>query len=368
MVVIWQAVLYTTVAVFGAISNGLVVAMWIVHPDFKKSRSSYFILNQSIIDALTSVFLGVSYQNIVNGYGFIPHTYQNNSILDRFLCKFWNTDQFIWALISCSTFNLVMLTAERYFKIVHPFRYAASYRKWKMAIALAFPWITGFTYQISFYYTSSDMKDGKCYTGTLASKTMKKIAGIVTFTFKFLLPIVIMAFCYIRILMTIRKGKKALKKYDDSSKPDGALSMDETEQNGSKEGVKNVAYVVEAPSEGISEGMSTSVVSLSMDAKDMKTNRRPKQQTLMGKKKVQMQTKLIKTLIFICLAFFFCWVWNQTAFFLANIGVIEFYDFAKSPFYVFSLIMAYLNCIINPFIYVLQFRKYMPIALPCCLK
>ena len=69
----------------------------------------------------------------------------------------------------------------------------------------------------------------------------------------------------------------------------------------------------------------------------------------------QAKKNVLKTLIFLTVLFFLCWVWNITAFFLFTLGV----DVPTSgPFYNFSIFMVNINCCVNPFCYALQYREF----------
>ena len=64
---------------------------------------------------------------------------------------------------------------------------------------------------------------------------------------------------------------------------------------------------------------------------------------------------VLKTLVFLTVLFFLCWVWNISIFLLVTLGVkISL----TSPFYNFSVFMTNVNCCVNPFCYALQYRDF----------
>ena len=64
---------------------------------------------------------------------------------------------------------------------------------------------------------------------------------------------------------------------------------------------------------------------------------------------------VFKTLIFLTVLFFLCWVWNVSFFLLVTLGVpLSF----TSPFYSFSVFMTNVNCCVNPFCYAIQYREF----------
>ena len=82
-------------------------------------------------------------------------------------------------------------------------------------------------------------------------------------------------------------------------------------------------------------------------------------------RRARARRNLIKTLVTVCIAFFLCWILNQTYFFLYNVGVkISF----TSSFYYLTVYLAFVNCVINPIIYTAQYREFqnaVKAKLPC---
>ena len=71
--------------------------------------------------------------------------------------------------------------------------------------------------------------------------------------------------------------------------------------------------------------------------------------------KERAQLKTIKLLIIVVVAFFACVSWNFTSVFLYYLGLPL--DFQGWP-YNLSVILVYVNCLVNPFIYVFFYRQY----------
>ena len=75
-----------------------------------------------------------------------------------------------------------------------------------------------------------------------------------------------------------------------------------------------------------------------------------------GKEKFQLARKnTIKTLLIVGLCFIICWSQNQIMYFMYNCGYnIKF----NSVYFEFTIIMVFLNCTVNPFIYLIQHKDY----------
>ena len=110
-------------------------------------------------------------------------------------------------LILVSTYNLVVLTMERYFKIIYPFHYIKSFCKWKLWLALFLPWAIGFGYTLAIRIPPFVSNDGCNFT---QKKTVRITVthAVMDFLVTFVIPIIIMTFCYIRIFVTLRKSSQ----------------------------------------------------------------------------------------------------------------------------------------------------------------
>ena len=75
-----------------------------------------------------------------------------------------------------------------------------------------------------------------------------------------------------------------------------------------------------------------------------------------GKVKFQLARKnTIKTLLIVALCFLICWSQNQVIYFMHNCGSeVNF----NTTYFQFTVVMVFLNCIVNPFIYLIKYRDY----------
>ena len=75
-----------------------------------------------------------------------------------------------------------------------------------------------------------------------------------------------------------------------------------------------------------------------------------------GKDKFQLARRnTIKTLLIVGLCFIICWSQNQIIYFMYNCGYnLDF----NSTYFNVTILMVFLNCTVNPFIYLIQYRDY----------
>ena len=75
-----------------------------------------------------------------------------------------------------------------------------------------------------------------------------------------------------------------------------------------------------------------------------------------GKDKFQLARRnTIKTLLIVACCFIICWSQNQIMYFVFNIG----YDINfNTTYFQITVLMVFLNCTVNPFIYLIKYRDY----------
>ncbi len=61
------------------------------------------------------------------------------------------------------------------------------------------------------------------------------------------------------------------------------------------------------------------------------------------------------TLIIVACCYVICWIQNQVWFFMQQLGVDSDWN---SPYYHFTVLMVFLNCTINPFVYLARYQDY----------
>ena len=75
------------------------------------------------------------------------------------------------------------------------------------------------------------------------------------------------------------------------------------------------------------------------------------------------RTNTIKMLLLVVLGFVICWSSNSIYFMMYNLGFSVNWN---NVFYKFTVVMAFLNCTINPFIYLAKYHDFQTALMSCC--
>ncbi|XP_038059508.1 neuromedin-U receptor 2-like [Patiria miniata] len=281
-------ILKTITGILGIAGNGLVCVV-IAKVPAMRTLTNTFIFNQALVDFLAS--LSMILQSNIHISSLSP-----NRVIAFLQCNVWETSLILWTFFTASTFNLVLLTSERYFAIVYPFRYLAYFSIRRATAMIVVVWLLaiGYKFHIVVYH---QIEKGECVPATL-SKTALRVDGTITFLIEYLLPLIFMASCYIHIILQLKK----------------ASSIVHAEPSTSQQG---------------DNSMSGSLL-------------RARRNTL-------------KTLFIVFLTYTICWSPSQIAFFMYNFGL----DLnLQGAFFIIFVVLAQLNSCVNPVIYAFKYKQF----------
>ncbi|XP_071965167.1 kappa-type opioid receptor-like [Antedon mediterranea] len=179
------------VGLLGIFANVFVLLMFVWAKLYKKSFTHLLLLHQSAIDVIASCLFLVYYTN--DAPVGTPGTV---------FCK---TRSIFWLFAFASTYNLVIVTIERYIAVVHPTTYRERIHGKTNCRFLILPHIVGLAIAAHLAVIGQTNNEGKCvfeyYISSLAS-------GLFIFIISWLIPSAIMVFCYTYILRGLSQRVK----------------------------------------------------------------------------------------------------------------------------------------------------------------
>jgi hypothetical protein len=151
-------------------------------------------------------------------------------------------------------------------------------------------------------------EDGQCTGFTKwPSLATQRGVGLFTIVLQFFIPLIIITFAYTKIVLQLRKG------------------------------------------------VGTNRTQASDNPQDAKRERIMKRARM----------NVVKTLVMVAVSFVVCWSPNQIIYTMFNCGFkVDF----SSTFYHFTVILAFANCCINPFIYAFQYDQFKSVLFRSCRK
>lgn len=190
------------IGVIGVVANSLVCSVMIQIERKKRRTSNLLILNQLCLDLFASIFLIPTYMvNLANIY------LEGQS--GMMICIFLTNEFFPWIGLYGSVNCIVMIALERYVKVVHAILHKKYFRKWMVSAAVAFCWVDSSLLNYPIAWVSSGIDHSQCfYIPPLPNAFSYEAYVVFIFTWQFFLPLVVLFYCYVRILIVIRRQAK----------------------------------------------------------------------------------------------------------------------------------------------------------------
>ena len=200
------------IAVFGTVSNAVVLYALIVHraQESKKRDIYLLIISQNLLDLccciITVISLCIAVSNI-----YLTGT------LGYMLCAIFINHNLLQCLLNASVVNLMALTVERYLKVVYPFWSKKNLKSWMIYAAIVFSWIAGILSVVPLGMITTVVAQGRCiswarYWGNPGLNMRVGIWSSISF---FILPLIIFVFCYGHIMVVMRKQMRVMAAHND---------------------------------------------------------------------------------------------------------------------------------------------------------
>lgn len=193
------------VIITGIFSNGIVLAVFFAKSSrqLRQKWRNMYILHQSIIDG--SSLIGMTLLRSIPIDGEVLKKDTSGTVI---LCKLWISEYLLWSMYTCSTYNLVLLSIERYLAVVHPIFHKTRLSREKILISMSFPWVIGFTFQ-SYWPPMYilDTGNGTCLPayncdGGVPS-TLQTFLTVYSFIGEYGIALFIMSFTYTQIVIKL---------------------------------------------------------------------------------------------------------------------------------------------------------------------
>jgi len=145
----WQ---FFLIGVVGTAGNALVLYAVFASKQHKKHA---LIVNQNVLDLFGSFFLTIVF---ILRLCYIRLT----GVLGYWLCIVIFGEYFVWVGTNGSTFNLAIITVDRYLKVVHPVWSRKYLRPRVIHCAMLSAWLASILYNTAMIFKTSAVIDGHC--------------------------------------------------------------------------------------------------------------------------------------------------------------------------------------------------------------
>ena len=190
------------VGIVGTLANGIVIMIFLKQSiGTKMSTSNKLILNQMTIDL-------ISCMSLILVYGWKIVNVRLNRGWSYVSCCLIGSEPLIWSPVISSIMNLIFLTLERYWNIVHNSLYQKYYRNWITVMLISLSWIIGYGLTVPVTIATVNFSDGICSTMNFPTQLDLSIYSIVMFVVQYVIPVLVFVVCYGHIFVTMRASSK----------------------------------------------------------------------------------------------------------------------------------------------------------------
>jgi len=227
-----------TIAVVGFLANGYVLLALIFSKNSRSSNINAFITHQTILDLTACIFLFA---------GLLLQVHRPTGMSDSlafFVCWFFETNAISITAGNASICGLVIITVERYVKIVHAVTYRNHYRPWMTRLGIVLPWIFGICMGLIPSWATAKVVRGRCYRGTVGSTRKLQLAwNIAKFLLQYAGPLAVFVFGYWKILAVIRRQRKQVGHHQTQGTSNAATAAEIASKRSEMNVIKTVVLV-----------------------------------------------------------------------------------------------------------------------------
>ena len=179
------------IGIFGTAANALVLYALISHNarEAKKRAVNLLIVHQNVIDLSSCVLLVITFS--------IGYRKDLTGALGYIICTIFISEGASYSSQYAGVMNLVILTLERYLKVVYPFWSKKYIKRWMIYAGMVFAWVSGIMSALGVVFLTTVVVDGYCLSYFIwESPAVRMIYGAITFTFFFVLPLIVFIYGY----------------------------------------------------------------------------------------------------------------------------------------------------------------------------
>lgn len=199
-------VVYTIIFVLGILGNALVCYV-VIRNRAMQTVTNLFITNLALSDILLCVF-AVPFTPIYSFYG----SWNFGSLLCHIMPFAQGCSVYI------STLTLMSIAIDRFFVIIYPFRPRMKVETCVSVIIMIWTFAITVTMPYAIFMTYYDLPYGKYCEETWPTEKLRRIFGSATSFLQFVLPFIVIAFCYTCVSFKLNDRAKAKAASQNSRK------------------------------------------------------------------------------------------------------------------------------------------------------
>ena len=168
------------VTLVGICANAVVLGVLMKARRQFGSNVNTLIINQSLMDLFACIFIFISMMFQITGRSV--YNRHRSPFADDAVCILIDAYALAGTCMNAGKVGLVIITLERYFKIVHAIAHRKHYRDWMTSVGVALPWISGLCWDFLPAVSTKKVVNGTCLrTIVWPNQAMTTVSTVILF-------------------------------------------------------------------------------------------------------------------------------------------------------------------------------------------
>ena len=219
-----EHILILFIVIIGLIGNALLIIVLIKNSALRKQASNVLILNQSIIDLLAALSLGITcIIGVLYDYGLINVPLNESSFFSRIWCTCFLNHDITRPFFYAWTLSLICITVERYIGTCHPFTHIKWGKNRIVKTSFAFIYVLGPAIPLYLMHSTTWVEDGQCVWKLTIIRV--NVDSLVFLLSHYVISIAVLVTLYSLILKELASKLKASSHSDNHVSTEKAICM-----------------------------------------------------------------------------------------------------------------------------------------------
>src|SRR6218665_1233544 len=150
---------YCVFGLVGVVGNCFACAIIVGHRPLRTRLANYYVFSQCALDLMVSLLLLTNMTTISN----LKISLNAGGTLN---CYLWKSRVLLTGFLASSVYNVVALTIERYFEVIHPIKHKIYFNRNIVIVSISASWVMGVVFKMCHIYALLIITpDGFCLPG-----------------------------------------------------------------------------------------------------------------------------------------------------------------------------------------------------------
>jgi len=191
---------YYVFGLVGVVGNCFACAVIVGHRPLRTRLANYYVISQCALDLFVSLLLLTNMTTVTN----LKISLDAGEIV---ICYLWKSRVLLLGFMTSSLFNVVALTIERYFEVIHPIKHKLYFSRSIVIVSISASWVMGVVFKMCHIYPGSLVNpDGFCLPSGRNTPFTVTILSITNFLGEYFINMCIIAFCYVQMGRKLRRS------------------------------------------------------------------------------------------------------------------------------------------------------------------